>query len=345
MLPELDDAAVSDIAPVDDVNADVRASIAQLSKEPVETAAAPAADAHVQERQRNERGQFIKADGSVDADQSPTVPDADPAPVTPVQPSTAVEAPKSWSADAKADFGKLPPAVQAAVLKRESEIDNGGQRWSEEKRRYEEAFAPVREASTRHRVEPAEVIKRLSAANDFLERDPGNAIRWLADAYKVDLSKLSTEPQSPRPQADPLVAQLSDRFSSVEAYIESQQQGGINSQLEAFKSAPGHEHFETVKVAMGKLMLAGLATDMQSAYDQAVWALPDTRASMLTAQTAGNDAARKAREQEAAAKARRGAISAFGSPNGGAGPPIIRSDPNATAVDDARAAYHQLRGH
>lgn len=352
MPPELADETAEIVAPViDNPEADVRAAIAELKAEtPPETAAATTADANPPvERPRNERGQFIKADGSVDPDQSPVkVPDADPAKANDPQPSTAAVAPTGWSAEAKAEFGKLSPVVQAAVLKRESEINDGGARWSEEKKTLMGHFEPLRAASEKHKQHPAEVLKHLAAANDYLERDPPAAIAWLAKSYGVDLSKLAATPSSPtptpQPQPDPVVAELKSKVSQFEQRFQQQEQAETNTVIRQFATAPGHEHFESVKADMGYLMIAakeaGRVLTLDQAYEQAVWANAETRSKLMAAQTATSEAARKTRE--ATEKARRGAISVNGAPNGGTPPPPA-VNPKATVEDDVRSAIAQLR--
>jgi hypothetical protein len=334
------------VTPADDVRGDVASALASLKGDepalepaPVEATEPPA---QADPRPRNERGQFMKADGSVDPDQTPkTVPDADPSKVNEPQPSTAAVAPAGWSAEAKAEFGKLPPAVQAAVVKRESEINEGGARWSEEKKALVSHFEPVREAAQRYGVHPGEVIKRLAKANDFIESNPVEGIKWLANAYGVDLSKpLTADAPALRPQADPMVSQLSEKVSSLESFIQTQQAEQVNGSLTAFAAAPGHEHFEAVRVDMGKLMLAGLASNLQDAYDKAVWASPDIRSKVMASQNATAEAARKAKET--ADKARRGAISVNGSPGAPLAPARVQNAGNSVE-DDVRAAMEQLR--
>lgn len=355
--------------PSEDATNDVRAAIDQLKGEtpPVEKIAdapqvdAPAVDAPKQDaRPRNAQGQFIKADGSIDPDQSPAkVPDADPSKANIAEPSKANEAPAGWSAEAKADWAKLTPAVQAAALKREAEINDGGARWSEEKKTLLSHFEPVREISTRHNVHPGETIKRLAAANEFLERDAPSAIKWLADAYKVDLSALATgqpaaKPSTPsQPQADPVVAELKSELLSVKQRLEAEDQRQVNGTLEAFataKDATGQAlrpHYEAVKVDMGNRILLAVkqerAMTLEQAYDEAVWANPTIRAQLIAAQTAPADAVTK--ERERADKARRAAISAHGAPNGNATVPKTFAPPETSYEDDVRASIGQLRGH
>lgn len=305
------------------------------------------------DRLRNERGQFIKADGTVDADQRPNVEapltDVDPAKASDVQPSTAVGAPSSWSAEAKAEFSKLPPAVQQAAVKRESEMESGRRQWSEEKQTLLSFLDPVRQTATQYGQHPAEVVKKLAEANAYLERDPAGAIRWLASSYGVDISKISTEqPSAPQSQADPVVAQLSEKVSQFERMFQEQEQTRVADTLHSFASQPGHDHFEAVKADMGRLMLVAIQTGradftLQDAYDQAVWANPTTRTAMLASQNAGAVAAQK--QREAADKARRGAISVNGAPGAPLAPARRDTGANSSVADDVKAAMEQLRTH
>lgn len=334
----------------DDVRADVLAAFAQhnaptetdmrLPSEAEEQAAAPAQEEPTpSDRPRNERGQFIRADGTVDeaAEAAKTAPDADPTKATPAEPSTApVEMPTSWSADAKAEWSKLSPAVQQAVLKRENEINEGGRRWSEEKRTYDEMLSPVREQAQRAGVDEREGLNRLLAANAYLERDPANAIRWLAQAYGVDLSQPNGNAQ-PQPPADPRITQLHQTVSQLQQTLQSREQAETQTAIQQFASSPGHEHFEAVKVTMGRMLKAGLATDLQDAYDQAVWANPTTRQQLTAAQTAS--AAKAAADRAQSEKAKRGALSATGSPSA-SGASIPKQDYD-TVQDAVRAAWAQ----
>jgi len=328
----------------DDVRADVLAAFEKLRDEPPtpEPAAASSEADASPERLRNERGQFTKADGAETpaAVAAEPVPDADPSPDKPEQPSTAVEHPKTWSADAKAEWSKLPPAVQQAVLKRETEIDAGGRRWSEEKRQYDDVLNPVRGLASRHGVDERETINRLLSANDWLERDPAGAIRAFAQAYGVDLSAPSNSNAQPQPQADPNFARLQNEVTGLRQTIQQRETAEAASAIEGFATAPGHEHFEAVKARMGQLIGSGQANSLEEAYEQAIWSNPAIRPQLIAAQTAQVANERRAADQAAVAKAKSGALSLSGSP-AGAGAPVVRPQYD-TVEDAARAAYRQL---
>lgn len=332
----------------DDVRADVAAAYAAHSEpekaqeEPTETQETAAAgdedEAAKAARIRDERGRFTKAEQEAQDAAAATVSDADPAKDQPAQQSNAVEPPTSWSADAKAEWQKLPPALQQAVSKREAEMSAGQQRWSEEKRGFEETLAPLRQVAQSLGIDERTGLNRLLSADQYLRRDPANAIAWLAKTYGVDLSNLTSDPQ-PQQRVDPALAQLHQEVSTLKHTLEQQKAAETEASINAFKE--GKEHFDTVRVAMGRLMMAEQATTMQEAYDMACWANPDIRAKLIAGQTAAEAAARQAREREATDKARRGAISVTGAPAGAA--PAPKQD-YETVEEATRAAFRQHAG-
>lgn len=348
------------------VGDDVRAAWEQHSKDVAEnlsnTPAESAADKA--ERLRDERGKFVAADkNKVEPGAAPEVTiDADRVPGKENQPSTAGDLPKTWSADAKAEWSKLPPAVQQAVLKRESEIDAGGRQWSEQKRSYEQALAPVHTLAQQYQMPHADVVARLVSVEQRLA-DPAQApqvINELIHAYltakgirfaPATQTNGNQQPQSPQAvQFDPnrLIQTLEQRFDQKLQAREEQQRASAEVQtilgdFGSQKDAAGnlkYEHFgdRSVKVRMGHLLENGEATSMEDAYDQAIWSLPTIR-SKLTAQ-----AAAPVNGRAQTARARSAAVSLNGAPRGAA--PIPRGNgSNGSVVDDVRAAFAQHSGN
>ena len=306
----------------------VRASKAAASEPP----AAPERDPDAPARNRDEGGKFTKAEGAdaPAAEADDTVPDADPAQDKDDAAPAAIDPPKSWSADEKAEWSKLSPAAQRAVLRRETEIDDAGRRWSEEKRSYVETLTPLREAAQRAGIDPREGLNRLLAANAMLEADPGTGIRRLAQMYGIDLSSNPTTQQA-RPQADPTVVALQQKLSSIEAAMAERDRSTAMSEIEAFKASPGREHFDTLKQSMGQLIASGAAKDLADAYDKAAWADPTIREKLISAREAKAVADKRAKEKEIADKAKRGAISA----NGSRAPGAVSAPGKTLSVDEA----------
>jgi nitric oxide reductase activation protein len=65
---------------------------------------------------------------------------------------------------------------------------------------------------------------------------------------------------------------------------------------------------------MAALIGQGAAKDLQDAYEQAVWARPDTRATLLAQQRAEEEQKRRAEAKQKAEDARRKSVSITGGP-------------------------------
>lgn len=282
------------------------------------------------DRTRDEKGRFAQTEKAAEQAKAATAPITDPdttaKPIAPVQ--TVGDAPAGWSAEGKSAWKalatalpSLPPeaqaavaAVQAAAMKREETASNGSRQWSEEKKRYEETIAPIAEAARSRGIEPKEAINRLLTAQNHLDTDPANAIRWLAQSYGVDLTQLAINPdyrapgrQTPQPQ------QVDDR--TIEQKVaEILEQRDLQREISDF--AKNKPHFEAVKGHMQALLQSGAASDLEDAYDQAIWAKKDLRTQLLAEHGSNTD-----KQQEAAKvqKARSAAVSLKGT---GSGQPI-----------------------
>lgn len=318
----------STIPEVDNFRADVEAAYKTVAERTEDTPERP-------ERARDESGKFapreeIRTEGADAGDTSNTVTDADPIQATEQQPSKAVEPPKGWSADAKAKWSTLDPSIQAEVAKREADIDNGGRQWSEQRRAYDEMLTPVKGLAQRNGVNEREAITRLVQASDWLERDPASFIQSYAQHYGINLTVADQQQTRPQSQPDPYLVQLYQDVQQIQGTLASQQDKEITSVIQSFASSPGHEHFDTVKVEMGRLMQIDPALSMDDAYDKAIWSNKDIRASLLAAQVPKPDARDKDRQQ--AARARASAVSPKGS-----GPTGSAAIPQKDYGDDTRA--------
>jgi hypothetical protein len=84
--------------------------------------------------------------------------------------------PTSWSAEARAEFARLSPKVQQAVLKRETEMQNGRQQWQDEQSRLrglEEIMAPRRGLYERMGVRnDTEAVNYIFTLAETYDRDP-----------------------------------------------------------------------------------------------------------------------------------------------------------------------------
>ena len=348
--------AVDQVAETDDLRSTIEAEFTKaetpVEVEPVETVESagqepeaepqtePKAD-HPSDPARYADGTFkpTKADAAPEKVEPPAkeTPSTDTAKAsTEPAPTPASAPPAGWTAAEKAEWAKLPPAVQAAVSRREQEISRGGQQWSEEKRRYEAVLSPVAQEAKRLGMPVDQALNALMGAHHALQRNAPAAIRQLCQQYGVDLATLagSTAEGSPetvqptdiarlvQQHVAPFLAPIQDRLAAEDV----QRQQSVESLVEQFAASPGHEHFQAVEYDLMDL-IPGIKTRnpswphekvLQEAYDRAVYANPETRALMQAKRDAETDAKRIADAKTRTAQARRAGASVTGSPNGAA---------------------------
>lgn len=314
---------------------------------PIESATRAAMD-EVKARARDEQGRFASRNEA----SASTNPDPDSKPKTEPAPSTApVGPPVSWSADAKATWASLSPAIQAAVLKRETEVSDGFRQKSEEAKSY----TPVREIldSQKDRfarlgVDAPTALRQMFQYQDMLERDPVALIRHIANVGRVDIRQLAQTPtasaspaaaaQPARPNVAPDVSQIVDTRVREVLMTERAQ-----TTLAEFDTNPANKHAKdpAVRQAMAGALAAG-AANLAEAYDRAVWSLPNLRETMM----ADRDAtARKAAADKVEAAKRAAVGIRGGSPNGARPASLAAAAASGrTAEDAARAALASLRG-
>lgn len=304
--------------PVKDV-----APIEEKTEEPVEE---PSQDG----RPRDEHGRFIKADGTPEEAPKPDETTEQPKVVASKTP------PPSWSAQAKAEWAKLSPAIQDAVLKRESEASTGFKTYSDKVKALEpieRALQPYGHFLAANGIEPAEYVKRLANADHYLRTNPREAIQWIARTYGIQLDSLR-ETREEQPPADPHIAALEQQVNGIVSFIrETQQQAAtresqsLQSQVESFRTAsntdgsPKHPYFEEVRQDMAALVQSGRATTIEDAYDMAIYANRQVRERVLADQKAKDEAERKRVQEKRVADAKKAAGTNLSSRGAVAGSP------------------------
>jgi hypothetical protein len=219
----------------------------------------------------------------------------------------------------------LPPAIQQEVLKREGDFVKGLEERATRLKSYEpieQALEPIRQQLDLNGVSPGQYVRQLVAAEQFLQRNPGEAIQYLARNYGVDLQGL-TQQQAEQPQADPAMAalqqqvqDLSSRQAEFYQHQAQQQEAAVSQQIEAFKADPANKHFDTVYEDMVSLAAAeraaGKEPSLPDLYQRAIWANPSVREQLLAEQRAEAD--KKAAEEKAkrAKEAQRAAAANIG---------------------------------
>jgi hypothetical protein len=318
------------------------------------------------ERVRDEQGKFAKekpANAEKPAAAASNSPPsqgekvADSASETP-QASKPVGPPPGWSPASKEFFNSLAPdhPLRQDVLKREEEVSNGFKSYSDKTKQYdaiEQAIAPNRARYQQAGLKSdAEAVNRLFQWESAIASNPIEGIQRLARSYGVDLSQIAQQSPAPSDGGQDIPQYLKpvlDRFGQLEQQVTgvltSQQQSESNritAELAAF--AKDKPHFEKVRVAMGQMMTAGIVphTDLDDAYQRAIWADPDLRQQLLREQDDKRKAEFAKTQLEAGKNARLAAVSP--APRARQAAPVNGVDKSAKGVRGSiLAAVHELR--
>ncbi|MBX4940988.1 hypothetical protein [Rhizobium binae] len=317
-----------------------------------ETAPANGADRH-----RDEHGRFAPKDqdktgqqaaaapkaAQADAAASAT-PAAQQAAATQEQQPTASShrVPPGWSQEAKAQFATLPPEVQAAVSKREEEVDRGF-RVLQDYKGLEEFTPIVKQAGITH----ADVMRKAIDWENALIRDPVNTVINVARMAGVNLQALVAGQQDQILQRRPQQAQQqpTPQPVNVEATVEQVlRKRDTQTQVEAFLSDPANVHAEAVLDDMVALISAGRASSLKDAYDAACWMRPDIRQQLISQAAPANQVQDQNTQKAAAAdQARRASRSISGSSAPGPTQGVAAAQPTSIR-DSLRSALHAARG-
>lgn len=311
-------------------------------------------------RQRGADGKFVpnpKANGAAGAPViTPPEEGADPAAeeTTEVaaQPKAHDTPPNTWRKEIAAQFGTLPENVREEIHRRENDFHKGiGQ--------YKEAaefgtvmaqeLVPYQGVMAQHNVNAREVVKSLAASWNMLvtgsPQQKTNLVLQLIKDHAIELPSLGSTPpqdQAQPTQDDPRLAAALQRLDKLEGNLTAQERQRAEAEyathLDAvgkFGSNPKNEHFNAVRGEMAALLNSGQATDLQDAYDKAIWLKPDVRGSLLAKQE--KERADKTAKEAAAARVAAGAnVTRRGTP------PV---PPKAGKIEDTiRAEYRRLNG-
>ena len=346
-----------ELEPVDDIRASIASAMtdepeAEASATvPVDEAAEDPFKEPAADKPRDPDGKFAKkGDEPVDAPKPAPQHKAEETVIEAEKPVEAapdaqngVAPPPGWSVQAKQAFHELPDAVKQAVAQRETEINNGFAKLQEFK-----ALEPYAQQAQQSGKQLPEVLDAYIAAENYLESDPVNGVKWLMTQYGVTPEQLgavqSEGDQNPVNAAlDPIVQELNALKRTVLTQQHTAQQQTITeaqSQIDAFAADPAHPYFENVKQSMGALINAGQAADLKDAYEKACWLNPDIRAETINREA---EAANQKRQQEAEAarsKAEQAAKSVAGDPGGDYSP---SSSPKSTLRDELAAQMGAAR--
>ncbi|WP_028747990.1 hypothetical protein [Rhizobium mesoamericanum] len=312
------------------------------------------------DRTRDEAGRFAqeapKPKEAVKEAAQAQAPKVEAAPAEPpkIEQAPAVEAvahkaPPGWSPEAKAAFANLPAEVQAAVSKREEEIDKGF-RVLQDYKGLEEFTPLIKQGNTTH----ADVMRKALDYEKFLQRDPIGTVFHVAQIGGVNIQALAqaiVEGKVQIPQQQAPAQQQQQQFRpqpqpvNVEATVEQVlRKRDTENQVQAFISDPANVHAEAVLEDMIALINAGRASSIKDAYDAACWMRPDIRQQLINQAAPAPAPDLNAQSAAAAAQARKASKSITGS--SAPGPSANAGSGQPTSIRESlRAGLAAARGH
>lgn len=264
-------------------------------------------------RERDESGKFSKEQKakSVSADKN-------------IVEKTTFAMPKSFNQGLAAEWSKLPGPIQEQLAKREDDYHKELTKHDEERvfgrevRQLANPYLPVIAAEGGDiKVAFQQFLNTAYKLRTSTPQIKGQLLLQLAQEFGADLRGASQTQSQTNPQLQGLQQQVESLKKVIEneqALKKQQEDSAIQSQISSFAADPKNIHFEAVKAHMASLLKSGLAKDLQDAYDQAVYANPHTRSTLLAAQTGVVNEQRVANQKAKAEAARRAGSSIKGSP-------------------------------
>ncbi len=288
---------------------------------PAEVAAPPAGD-----KPRGPDGKFVEKDkaAAAPAPAAKAAPEAAAPPAAPVvQP---LQRPSSWKKDLDAQWKALPPDVQKYVLQREGEFANGVSTYKkewEQVKPLQDAISPYRDILAQYKIDPAAHVSELMRAHHTLvmgtpEQKAGLVAR-IIQQNKIPIESLLMQGndgkiyfnqqalQSQMAQ-QPAPAQPDVRTQVQQVIMQERAQQSL-AEFDAEHQAGKYPHYATVKEDMALLLETGKARDLPSAYDMALRLNDELWKAEQASKVQASEAERQKKAAEAAALARRNAVS------------------------------------
>ena len=201
-----------------------------------------------------------------------------------------VSPPEHWPDEAKTAFRELDERGRKFALSREQDFSKGIEEKSKELKKFRDSIKPYEHLF--QGAAPEQAIQQLLHAQDYLNRSPVEGIKWLMKSYGVDEKQFATP--APDEYVDPEIKSLREELTQLKKgaedrarEAETRRQRAMLAEISNFRDAtdeqgsPKHPHFNAVQGVMAGLLTAGRAKDMDDAYEQAVWAIPEYRDSVV----------------------------------------------------------------
>lgn len=206
--------------------------------------------------------------------------------------------PKSWKKDMAPLWEKADPALHEYVYAREADVMRGLQQYSTGHQQWDTLIKPFAPVFQQHPdVNPVQIMQGLmnthmQLLNPSLPAEQKRAMAMeIFREYGIDVSGAPANPDAAYSALEARLARAEQ--AAFTAQRESQQRAeaahreGVAQQEQAvlaFAKNPANKYFDEVGNDILRFIQSGAATDLQSAYDLAIYANPTVRAKVLAEQ-------------------------------------------------------------
>lgn len=211
----------------------------------------------------------------------------------PAEPVEVITAPNSYTKEMKDWFSTLPHDNQKYLAEREKQFEQGLSRARNQYSWVDKIYNDRKDSLTGEGYENAQAyLSDLVMISDALRKDPKATINLLKQNFGIEEGAQDNALQRQ-------VTALSQMITEQQQYLDAQRQAKTAQEYNEFVNAKDengvmkHAYLEDVRSEMIALLNAGLAKDLEDAYNQAIWRVESVRDKII-AQKAGNDAAQKA---------------------------------------------------
>lgn len=160
-----------------------------------------------------------------------------------------------------------------------------------------DAITPFLPDLQAHGLEPSQWIRELGGAHQIMVRGSPQqkfqALQQIARRYGVPLQAVQSGGVAP------IVGEFMQQLQAIAQKVNGQESRWqqaetqvLQSEVEKLAANPAkYPHFEAVREQMAQLLETGLARDLESAYDQAIYLNPEVRAQVLSSTSQAQDKA------------------------------------------------------
>ena len=189
----------------------------------------------------------------------------------PAEPVEVINAPNSYTKEAKDWFNTLPHENQKYLAEREKQFEQGLSRARNQYAWVDKAYNDRRDNLLKQGFNNAqEYYNTLVNIADNLERDPASTIAQLQSIYGVGGDNNNSALQRQ-------LMDLQQTVTNQQNYLRQQENNRVKGEFDAFVNAKDengnlkHGYYEDVRQDMLTLLQAGMAKNFEDAYNQAIW--------------------------------------------------------------------------